>query len=60
MNKTLNTNDEDEELWLNSDEWAQLTDSDKLAYLHNALVELYLNIKFRNFEKVIFYCRIFI
>lgn len=43
---------EESEGYPTEEEWKNMDDKDKLAYLHDCLLELYLNIKFQGFEKV--------
>ena len=49
--KDKSAND-DSEGYPTDEEWKLMEDKDKLAYLHDWLLELYLNIKFQGFDKV--------
>ena len=43
----------DEDAYPTVEEWLAMEDHDKLNVLHDSLLELYLNVKIRNFNKTI-------
>ena len=43
----------DEEAYPTVEEWLAMPDNEKLNVLHDSLLELYLNVKIRNFNKTV-------
>ena len=43
--------EEEDDVYPSFGQWIAMTSKEKLSYLHDSLLELYLNIKMRNFEK---------
>jgi hypothetical protein len=43
--------DNDNDFFPTLEEWGSMSDKDKLVYTHDCILELYLNIKMRNFEQ---------
>ena len=47
------SNEEDDDGYPTVEEWLKLPDNEKINVLHDSLLELYLNVKIRNFDKTI-------
>lgn len=53
-NAGFNTGEQtDEEAYPTVEEWLAMPDNEKLNVIHDSLLELYLNVKIRNFNKTI-------
>ena len=52
MNPSISISESSESMYPSNDEWGKMDESQKLSYMHDCLLELYLNVKIRNFEKV--------
>lgn len=50
MNKSHSN--EEEDTLPTQEQWNEMDEKQKLSYIHDSLLELYLNLKIRNFEKV--------
>jgi len=51
MHKSI-SNTHDDDLVPTHQQWTEMGDGERVAYIHDSLLELYLNIKIRNFESV--------
>lgn len=52
-NHLLQSKEETEDAYPSVEEWLAMPDNEKLNVLHDSLLELYLNVKIRNFDKTI-------
>lgn len=52
MNHSISNTVSSDTLYPSNEEWLKMDESQRLSYMHDCLLELYLNIKMRNFEKV--------
>ena len=55
MRLSSKSGDEESERCLTEEEWNKMADKEKIVYLHDWLLELYLNMKFQSFEKVVIF-----
>lgn len=51
--KAMDSKEETEDAYPTVEEWIAMPDNEKLNVLHDSLLELYLNVKIRNFDKTI-------
>ena len=50
---TKDNNETEDDAYPTVEEWLAMPDNEKLNVLHDSLLELYLNVKIRNFDKTI-------
>jgi predicted Fe-S protein YdhL (DUF1289 family) len=49
----FNSKEETDDAYPTAEEWLAMPDDEKLNVLHDSLLELYLNVKIRNFDKTV-------